>query len=487
VTRRVALAATTLAVAVAAAPATADVFVEVQHTAAGASGPTGGVTAFPDLAATIGAVDILDLSTGHVVVTDRSGSATLDETTEQFWTSAGIAGAPNAFEHRAFYDPVSERFFVTADELTGGANRRYLAVSAGNSAVGPWQAVALAGSAAIRDTRVAVDAASVYLTGDPGDGTTALVVIPLTDALATPPTLAHAVTLSIPEAEAIPALFPQGDTASSEAMLFAARATAPDGDMTIDIYGLFGSGPIAQVRRAGFEDLGQAFPAPPATAAQPSGPDLAVGDGGLRGVVQFGNGDLFGIAETAVDGHAAAVWFAASNTGGGPVAGVLSAADADVLAPSLTVDGDGDIGIAAEQTSTTQPVFGLVAGLASQGYFAGAAPATFPVVGDAAAASCGSAPGVTAFGRTTAISVDPVDGMLFADTMAFQTATPACGFVTALSSFDIADLPNQTGPGLQIPGGCNAGGGAGGAGGGVVAAAMLARVRRSRRSRRRRS
>ncbi len=457
---------------------------EVQSIA-GLSGPTDAVTPFPDLATTVGPDDILELSTGRVVVRSLDGSAiAVDETSEQFWTAAGITGTPNAFEHSALYDPVTARFFVTADEHVAGANRRYLAVSASNSAAGEWNAVALSGSAAVLGTRVGIDARGLYVTGDPGDGTTSVITIPMADVLSL--SQVNATTATFPAAGIIPAVYPQGDFYTGNSFsLFARRGSGENGHTVIEIW--TAADPFDPFGRI---DLGSAFPPPPATAMQPNGPALPVGDGRLASFIVNGPDQMYGIAETEVDGHAAALWFFGGLGGQGMQTGTLAFPDTDVIAPSLTSANGDSIGMAAEQTSATQPPRGLISVASFSTTDFGATTAF--TVGSAPAPGCGSAT-TTAFGRTTAIAaVQPGTSgpaaEYLADTMGVAGAAPACGFVTELDYFNLLDepLPASDSPaglgGAQAQGcTCAAGHGAPDAGGVVLAALTVAAARRRRR------
>ena len=184
----------------------------------------------PILASTIGTQDQLDLSTGHVVVTPLGDDTpSLVETTEEFWSNAGITGTPNAYEHRAYFDPNTQRYFVTADELVAGPTRRYLAISASSSASGAWSAIALPATGAFTSTRVAVDSNGVYLASDNGSGTTTVTAIPLLDAIAASPTATAAVTLAVAAPDVIPAIALAADTGTLDPELFAGRATGSDG------------------------------------------------------------------------------------------------------------------------------------------------------------------------------------------------------------------------------------------------------------------
>lgn len=457
--RRYALA--TLVVAATAAPAVADNVVSIDTTLAGTSGPTGGVTGDPDVATTAGPVDVLDVVTGEVAIRDRFGiSPPVQMTTDQFWTAAGITGTPNAFEHRAVFDIASQRFFVTADELVAGANRRYLAVSDGSAAGGSWHAVALPADGVVTDTRVAVDANGVYVTGNGSDGATHVVAIPLADALATPPTLAHATALSIPELDVIPAIDAQGGKQPTDPEVLAGRGVAQGGDTTLRTYLVTwpGGGAPATLATSSQVDLNAVFSPPPATASQGSGaPLLAVGGAGLRSLTSAGS-QLYGLAATQVGGHAAAFWFQVDLALGAVVRDTISVPQGDLLVPALAVDTFGDIGVIGVEVMQGD-MFPVIAGRAADFSQTAVMSALQTYGGAAGTYSCNPDGGVTSFGRYASLGVDPTSGELFGDAPYVSDGT-ACAFQTSLVGFYVQDA--RFADDFPDDGGVAIGGGGGG-------------------------
>jgi hypothetical protein len=460
--RPTAVLATAFAALVATAgPAAAQSVVTVTGTTEGALGPTDGVTTDPDIASTLGLQDELDLSTGHVIVADLVGATpALFETTEQFWTAAGITGTPNAYEHRAYFDPNSQRYFVTADEHVAGPNRRYLAISSGVSAFGSWSAIALPATGTFTSTRLAVDSNGVYLASDNGSGTTTITAIPLLDAIAATPTAAAAVTLTVDAPDVIPAIALAGTTGTLDPELFAARASGSDGYTAIELYALTwsatGSAAIAPYT---IIDLGTSFPAPPTAAVQPVAPLLAPGGAQLRDFYTNGS-QFYGMAATTVDDRAGAFWFAGA-VGGGPVTtGAIGALDTDVIAPAFAVDEAGDVGVIATATSQSQYPTIVVAGMSAAAFGSGGMTPLVPVSEVRIPYDCNPVDGVSSFGRYSALSPLPGANGFFGDAMTGQDPDTACAFSTQLTEFQVASSP-------QPPGGsggeCCAGGGGGGA------------------------
>ncbi len=423
--------------ALAATPAGAQSIIQIEGVTPGASGPTGGVTTTPDLATAVGPADILDLSTGHVsVIALYNTTAPTQQTTEQFWTAAGITGTPNAFEHRAVYDNASGHFFVTADEHVAGANRRYLAVSEGQTAAGPWHAVVIPAAGVITDTRLAVDANGAYITGNTGSGATAIVSIPLPYALAVPQTHVHDNALAIPEPDAIPAIYAAGGKATTDPEWFAARGVAGNGNTAIRMYALqWHLGEPATLGSVQIQDLGAIYALPPATATEPGVVQLDASDASLRSLTSLGP-TLYGIAATTIYGQAGAFAFSIG-TGGGAIQSMpVGVAGADFITPALAVDGNGDIGVIGVITSSAIAPTVAVTGQSAQGAM-NSWPTPIPVTASQLPYTCGTGSSATPFGRYSSLVVAPTGTtgiQFYGDAM--YGSDSACGYQTAIVAFD---------------------------------------------------
>nr|HEX4318536.1 hypothetical protein [Kofleriaceae bacterium] len=438
---RSAAAAAVATLLAAAGPVAADTVVYTGYEQPGTAGPVAGAVASdPDVASAIGPTDILDIVTGQLVSRDPyQQRPPLATSTEQFWTESGISGTPNAYEHRALYDASSGRFFVTADEHVAGANRRYLAVSATSGANGGWQAVALPVDGVVTNTRVAVDSNGVYITGDAADGTTHVVVIPLADALASPPSLAHLATFVAPDPGVIPAI----DLASvsklpTDPEYLAARGIGTSGDTTLRTYYIAwngtGGAPLLEQNLA--TDLEAVFPPPPPTALDGGGTLVSTGGSELRSLIANGS-VLTGLAATQVNGHAGAFWFQYDPSQPIPTRQTIAPdPGCDLLLPTLGADSIGDLGIVGVETQGGTPGMRVVA--TGSSIYAGAPTLTGlqTIATSTASYTCNPDGGVSSFGRYASIGADPSSGGLFAD-VPFSSDGSPCAFQTLLFDFGV--------------------------------------------------
>ena len=399
-------------IVLAAPPAFAQGFVQIENQQSGLTG----TAPAPEVALAIGPQGTLEIAGGNVSGIE-SGNAVLTETTTAFWAGASITATPG--EHRALFDTASGRWFVSADDAT----HRYLAVSQTGDLLGPWAGMTLPPATG---THVAVDARGVYGVGQHA-GATDVIAIPLADALAG--NASNATQLSAAEADLVPAVVLDGSP-----QLLVGRGTARTGNTTIDAWTIAWTGSTPALTGPVAIDIGAIFRDPPVTAVQPQGAPLVPTGGGRVRTAYVSQGHLYAIAATQVGGRAGA--FApqidlASNS----VVGLDTLGDGtfDLIDPALAVDPFGDLGIVAIATSATETPGMVFTG--RPGFFAGAPLAYMQQSGSAGTYACQVTGGVSAFPPDSAIAFDGVNG--FWTDAAIGASTGDCAFQTQLVQFAV--------------------------------------------------
>jgi hypothetical protein len=446
----------------AASPAFAAPFVEVDQAIAGVSG----TQAAPDLALAVNNNLVVEIAGGQVAI-GFPGQLAM-QTTTQFWAAAGITATPG--EHRALFDVGSQRWFVSADD----ASHRYLAVSASDNPEGAWTAIALAPATA---TGLTVDANGVYLVGNKA-GATDILVLPLADALAGNATAA--VHLTAAEADLVPAL--NTDNTATEPAILVGRGTTSNGNTAIDVWTISWSGTVPAITGPTAIDVGAIFRDPPPTAIQPPGSPLLPTGGGRIRSAHAGGSSLIAIAATQIAGRAAA--FAVTIDLGQHTAlatDQISVADTDLVNPELAVDGESNVGIVVTQTSATTAPAILLTGKSSS--FDQLAP--FVLASEPSPISCAPAGNISAYAPHAAIAVDGFQ-TFWADTVLGSTGD--CAFHTQPVEFVIQtenfadDFPPMDPIDREPDGGCcSASGGASSVVlGGLVLGLALVRRRSAR-------
>lgn len=390
-------------------------------------GPTDSVVSESDIGSAASDSFLLDVTNGHIGITNLTTRSHTVQTSEAFWTAAGVTGTPGAFEMRAIFEPTYQRWVISGDEHITGANRRYLAVSESSNPTGAWHALELGPDGVILDTQLAVDKNGVYLTGQRAAGGSVLVTYPAADLFTNAPTAAHAQTFAIPEDHAVPTT----DIDDTKAPTDPAFVVARQGDRTIQLYNVTWSGAVAALSAPRGIDLGVDVVPPPDTAAQPDpGAPIAVGGNALR-TAQSLHDHLYTVALTTFAGHSAAVWLELETTVGTVFTEEqLAIPDGDVLAPTIGVGVFGEVGLAVTATSVTQAPFVTVAGRDS---VSGGS-----LLSSLATANTGQAPftcSTGGFGRTSSLSYDPISEKFWVDSP-YSVSSSDCLFGSLWVQFD---------------------------------------------------
>ncbi len=415
----------------------------------GQGGPIGTAQTAPDVGGAAAIAQVLDAVSGAVTVRDAvTTQPIVSFTAAQFWNAAGIAGTPNAFAQRAVFDPISQRWYVSAEEAKSGPNRVYLAISASNDATGAWKSLALpAQSAMIANTRLAVDSAGVYLTGDVA-GTGVVMALPIADLTwsgSAAPSAANLNVLPTATTGVVPAIDPS-DSVQSDRRFFIARDVAANGDTAIDVYALRWTGTQASLVALTPVDFGTTLSPPSRGAVQPApGPALAVGSGALANATA-NNGVIAGIAMTEAAGELGAWWFelyADPSTDSPPneqQTGFISDPSADLLAPAIAIASDLSIGVVVGRTSATDAPGIYVTGQGIGDDY-GTMRGLVQVRPGVAPYSCAPVGGTSAYGRYSSIASTATGFWAVAQ---FGASATACTFGTTWINFS---LPSSFHPG----------------------------------------
>ena len=369
---------------------------------------------------------VIDLVSDAVTFRDAITHDVISSSTaDAFWTAAGVAN-PAAFAQRGVLDRLTNRYYLTAEENVPGPNRIYLAISATWDALGPYKTVTLpAQSEHLSNTHVAVDRNGVYITADASDHGVVM-AMPIADVAwaGTPPTAAH---LNVATTARM-GLVPAASYTSTDDVVFVSRDPA-----AIALYPLTWSGTSATVGEALTASLGTTFVLPTRTAPQPdSAPRLDPGNGAIF-AASSSNGIIAGIATTEVAGRLAALWFTVARDGQLQQVGTIADPNADLLTPSISINGD-TLGVVATSVSETEFPSIVVTGRTADND-----PNTMRtlVVARAgqAAYSCAAVAGVSGFGRYSSIS----SGFIAAAPLGGGSE---CAFSTAWVRFDIPAKEN---------------------------------------------
>jgi hypothetical protein len=406
----------------------------------GQRGPSGTLQTAPDVGGAAGPEQVVDVVSGFVTVRDSVGHVLTSSTAEAFWTAAGVTGTPAAFSQHAAFNPLNQRWYVTAEEATNGTpNRIYLAVSASGDARGPWKAIALPLQAqAIANTQLAVDACGAYITGDTA-GNGIVMALPYSDLQWTgagAPSAAHVNVLTA-HAGIVPAIDPTNQI-GSDARMFLAR----NGTTKVDLYRLSWQSPLctstlsATLAEPISVDLGGSYALPSRAAVQPApAPGLAAGTGAIASAASS-NGEIVGIATTQVSGQLAAFWFQlyADPSTVGPATleyfELIADPSADLIAPAIALAPYSGVGVVLVRTSATEMPSMYVTAHSYADYEM--RPLVLARAGTAAY-SCAPVAGVSAFGRYSSIASTATGFWAVAQ---YGASANACEFGTAWVNFD---------------------------------------------------
>lgn len=291
----------------------------------------------PDTDGAVGPSQFVELLNSAYRVYDKSGNVLQTSSLNEFWSSAGLPQA-SAFDPRILYDPDSQRWYAAALDFSGAF---LLAVSNTTDPTQGWQAFDFDFGLPLDFTVLGVNREGIYLGALRFDLLVPeYAVIPKSDLLATPPTVANvSFFASSPDVRFTqPAVAP--DVSGSEVIL----GLGPD-FLKIDSIDWLPTGPVLNIT-----DRIISIPEFPNTHGATQKDSTIPIVSNQLGIPVFSSsvvmqGDrLFGvetIAPTADQGHSALRWFEIGNPLTAPVvldSGIISPPGLDVYYGSIAVN-----------------------------------------------------------------------------------------------------------------------------------------------------
>jgi hypothetical protein len=397
------VAAVLLAGVMAAATASADDAanpVHVVRTIPGMSGPnpeSAGSTSADMMGGVTDKYLVGFVNGGMFVLSKKDGREVRPPQTQlEFWTTAfknaGRTLEGNPYDPRIFYDPLTRRWFASAnshDAVPSAANgsrmsaRILFAVSQDDDPTHPWKAVHHATPVAIDNAKLGLDRNGVYSTSVTGGGKETesrvpVIAFPKADFLwkgEGAPSVAHVnefmvnggSRMSDRKYSGIEGMVPAFDLdpakkADAPEVFVNRYRTEVDGETMVQVRTVTWTSPTtARLGDAVTIGLGTHYAVqPPTTGVQPPlpggllSPGIRAGEARIVNAV-VRNGSLWTIAAADVGKRTAAFWVQIDlGTMKLVQHGTVADPDADILFPSINVDAKGNVGIGMSRTSATE-------------------------------------------------------------------------------------------------------------------------------------
>jgi len=382
--------------------------VEVVHVFPGRDGPhpAGAPAPSVDTMGGVGPKHLVDFFNGGVVMRSKSDGKEVQpyQTMEEFWRAAlknaGKELPAYPYDPRIFFDPLTSRWFAIADVWLapppGGGRGScclkhiLLGVSRDDDPTHPWKALDIETQVQVDNVKIGLDKNGVYLTeleaGNVDQPAGWVLVVPKADLLwkgGDAPSLAHMNRLEVKMAPRMADRRFRGEWGMIPVFDLNPKKKLSDPEIYINRYRTEVDGEtMIQIRKVMWTSPTQASVSDPIEiglgthdAIQPTSrgvqpalpegmyaPGLAPGEGRLVNAI-VRDGSVWTIAATEVNNRTGAFWVQIDLASMKLVQrGTLADADADLLFPSLNVDGDGNLGIAVMRTSANEAASTYVTG-----------------------------------------------------------------------------------------------------------------------------
>ena|GEM_PF-1467871 len=333
----------------------------------------------PDLGGAVGPNHVVDFDGATFTVRDKStGNVLMQLTQSQFWSNAGVTpGQLN--DPRLVYDPLAGRWYA----VTAGPYA-FIAISAGTDPTGQWKALALdttnSGDLLVK---VGFDATGIYACDYAPTSASNCYAIPKVDLLwggqLPAPTLARMTMFGNLAFETVPALDLTAGKALTAPEIILTRQggqTASNLPMVLTLYKVTWSGnctalsdPSCQSTISAAQSIStsQTYTTP-GNAVQPgNAPPIRANEDHRFFTVFVSGGSVFTSHGTEINGRVGFEWFEIRISDGSVLQQAqLADPNADLIFPSLAVDGSGNVGIGYTKTSVAEfPSVYLVGRLAT--------------------------------------------------------------------------------------------------------------------------
>jgi hypothetical protein len=326
-----------------------------------------GPKANPDNVGAVGPKHVVDFTCANFVVHDKkTGKVVQMKTQEQFWKDLGLPGI-RANDPRMLFDSLSGRFVATiADD---SVHHLYLAVSASPDPTEPWKGVQTPFDSPDFGFRMGVDRNGLYGCWWNRNRDTHIMMdccaIPKEDLLAAGgPDLKGVQVFRNLELEAFPATDLNPDKAPHAPEILLNHEFARNGSFgKLFLYKITWAGKTASVSKAQEIPLGKNYSSPNGSshqneAVQPApGGKLRADEGRRTSCVYAHGGSIFSCNAAKRDpGSRCGIFWCEVRVSDGALLqeSLIDTGDCDFLAPSLAVDGAGNLGIGCTRTSASE-------------------------------------------------------------------------------------------------------------------------------------
>jgi hypothetical protein len=385
--------------ALAAAKASTVTVVKTFPGPSGPNPPTAGSTS-ADMMGGVGQRHLVGFTNGGFSVLWKADGREAQPTQSQleFWTAAfknagsEVQGKP--YDPRIFYDPLSARWFATANLNTSGLSKHFLfAVSSDDDPTHAWKAVDYQTPMVVDNAKLGLDRFGLYSTALSGGRDEAarvpVIAIPKADLLwtgAAAPSLAHLNLFEVAGGERMSDRKYNGIEGMVPAFDLDPKKKAGDPEIYVNRYRAEVDGEtVLQVRKVTWTTptkatlseptnigLGTHYTVQPTTLGiQPPLPGGLVSPGIRAGEARIvnavvRNGSLWTVAAAEIGNRTGGFWVQIDLKTMRPVQhGTLADPEADLLFPSVNVDAKGNLGIGMSRTSAGEALSIYVTGRAA--------------------------------------------------------------------------------------------------------------------------
>jgi hypothetical protein len=338
--------------------------VEVVSTFEGNKGP--GWKAGANVQGAVGPKHVVDFSEGGFTVHDKATGRVLRHLSQrEFWNQVEPANSldpqKDCNDPWMLYDPLSERWFVTAAGTS--IPDSFLAVSTSSDPTQTWKGVKLPLPRIDPGIKIGVDRNGLYICSANGASNMKealhCYVIPKADAIAPDgPALTHAQTFPKLTYAAVPAVdLDPTKAADAPAVLLNNEFGGPTCDK-LYLYRITWSGQKASISEVQAIPLSKAYPVPRMEGSQPAPGVKLLESGGRRNNCAFVHGGIvFGCngAKRTPNSRPGILWYEVRIRDGALLQeGFVDGPSFDYLYPSMAVDSQGNIGLGCTRTSETE-------------------------------------------------------------------------------------------------------------------------------------